>query len=48
MRISNYLHALYAVKASLHDGINGGDAEVLDILTTMCGLLKDLEEIGAR
>ena len=36
-----------AVKASLHD-CNGGDAEVLDILTIVCDFLKDLEEINAR
>ena len=38
---------LYAIKASLHDN-NGGDRELLDTLSTVCGLLKDLEEINAR
>ena len=47
VRISNFLHVLYAIKASLHDG-NGGDGELLDTLTTVSGLLKDLEEINAR
>ena len=46
LRISNYLHVLYAIKASLHDG-NGGDGELLNILTAVSGLLKDLEEINA-
>lgn len=47
VRISNYLHVLYAIKASLHDG-SGDDGELLDTLTTISGLLKDLEEIKAR
>ena len=45
--ISNYLHVLYAIKASLHDG-NGGDGELMDVLSTVSSLLKDLEEINAR
>ena len=47
VRISTFIHVLYAIKASLHDN-NGGDRELLDTLSTVCGLLKDLEEINAR
>ena len=46
VRISNFLHVLYAIKASLHDG-SGGDGELLDTLTTVSCLVKDLEEINA-
>ena len=38
---------LYVIKVSLHDS-NGGDGELLDTLTTVSGLLKDLEEINAH
>ena len=37
---------LYAIKASLHDS-SGGHGELLDTLTAVSGLLKDLE-INAR
>ena len=47
VRISNYLHVLYAIKTSLHDS-SGDDGELLDTLTTISGLLKDLKEIKAR
>ena len=42
VRISNFLHVLYAIKASLHNG-SGGDGELLDTLTTVSCLVKDLE-----
>ena len=43
VRILNFLYVLYA---SLHDG-NGGDGELLDTLTTVSSLLRDLEETGS-
>ena len=45
-KISKYLHLLYAMETTLHEG-NGGDEELTQLLSTILSLIKDLEEISA-